>query len=161
MGCVSPHGDWEPAVLSVTPGGAQEGERLQVVIRGNGFVLKPSVSLTGSPPGTLEGATTAEIGGLALVELVVVSEHELRGVLPAALPAGTFDVAVTNGFGKRAALVGGFVIADRRDGGSGDAGIDAGDADAGDADAGDADAGDADGGFTDAGFIDAGFMGPT
>ena len=157
VGCVSTPGEWEPAVLSISPGSAQVGKRLQVVIGGNGFVLKPSVSLAGTPPGSLEGALTAEIGGLALEELVLVSEHELSGVLPAGLPVGTFDVVVTNGFGKRAALLGGFVIADGRDGGSGDAGSDAGFTDAGDADAGDADAGDADAGFTDAGDADAGF----
>jgi len=84
----------KPTIISVAPQGGVAGDR--ITITGEGFML-----------GFIDG-TTVKIGGFAATGVAVLSATKLNAIVPL-MPAGEFDVVVTNPDGESAVLSKGFV----------------------------------------------------
>lgn len=84
-----------PVVDEVTPGHAREGERVEVSIRGAGFLWRYDASQE-----RVEGSFKARVGGELVEELRWIDASELRGVVPGTLLVGEHDVEVEGPTGK-------------------------------------------------------------
>ena len=87
-----------PTLLSISPSSGSHEQPTEVVISGTGFKDAPALML----------------GNTWLESLVLVDENTIQAVVPAGLPAGVYDLTLTNGDCQAANLADAFeVLADQ------------------------------------------------
>lgn len=82
------------SLLQITPDSAAEGEAVDVVLLGAGFV----------------DGTEARIGGISLTGTEVVNTETISGRTPTSLPAGAHDVEIVLPNGENDYIAGGFTV---------------------------------------------------
>ena len=82
------------SLLQITPDSAAEGEAVDVVLIGAGFV----------------DGTEARIGGISLTGTEVVNAETISGRTPTSLPAGSHDVEIVLPNGENDYIAGGFTV---------------------------------------------------
>lgn len=120
----------QPSVESIEPAHGPVGEAVSVAIRGE-FHLAVTTDLQGDQAEI--GLPSVAIGGVPLDNVRLINEERIEGIVPASIPAGTYDVVVTLPDLRQGTLSGGYTV----DG----VGVDAGVADAGVGDGGSGDGG--------------------
>jgi len=88
-----------PRPLSIEPSVAYGSVPTAAVVRGDGFYVRGVQVASGGT--RVETRHRAWLGPLELADVTWLDEHTLQAVIPAGLPAGTYDLTVENALGDR------------------------------------------------------------
>lgn len=80
----------EPVITSITPDNGAVKKAIKVTITGSGFL---GGKKTGSKP-------TVTVGGVSIKKLLTATDTKLAFQVPSTLAAGSYDVVITNVYGK-------------------------------------------------------------
>ncbi|MEW5737942.1 MAG: hypothetical protein AB1938_03395 [Myxococcota bacterium] len=113
LGCGS--GAPAPRVTSISPAQGGEGQAVDVVVTGEGFLAAIVTDFRSrarsSVDGTVSVSLLSEAGDATpLEEVVLVDVHTVRARVPATLPRGLYDVRVVDARGAEATLPGGYSV---------------------------------------------------
>jgi parallel beta-helix repeat protein len=97
-------------VSGVEPALAVQGERVQLAVKGSGFVPRVRVSYIATSRSTLETTFLVRVGDVAVQDVQMASDSELLGALDVDLPPGVYDVTVTDPAGVEATYPAGFTV---------------------------------------------------
>ncbi|MCC6335804.1 MAG: hypothetical protein IT380_17645 [Myxococcales bacterium] len=104
-----------PKVSSISPAQGGEGQAVDVVVTGEGFLAAIVTDFRSPSRSTVDGAVTVSLvseagDALALEDVVLVDVHTVRARVPATVPRGLYDVKVVDARGAEATLPGGYSV---------------------------------------------------
>ncbi|MFL5313217.1 MAG: hypothetical protein ACJ79H_22510, partial [Myxococcales bacterium] len=103
---------FEPRPLHLDPAGGPRNLDAQVTIVGDQFYARGVQSLSANGGISVDEGYSASIGGVALRDVVRVSNTELRAVVPAGLAAGVHDLVVVSPYDQSGTLARGWLASD-------------------------------------------------
>lgn len=107
--CLGTDGPQSPRPAAVEPASGIASQSVRVVIRGEGFLARPSEQQSGGGA-ELDARHRAWLGDVELGEVTWRDTRTLEATVPAGLPLGPKRLVVENAYGRRGALEEAFVV---------------------------------------------------
>ncbi len=102
-------GSGPPRPGSMEPSSGLASQSTPVIIRGDGFLARPSEQQSGGGE-TIDARHRAWLDDAELDGVIWIDAHTLQAVVPAGLPAGPKRLLVENAFGQRGAVESAFTV---------------------------------------------------